>query len=74
MFAMMTDGYVRLWRNPRSVGYGPERFQGEAPLALILHGGDARPPGPGFHLALAAPGVVPLPVEIEVAVLSPRPA
>ncbi len=53
--ALAPLGYVRLWRTTRSVGYGPERFQGEAPLALILHGADARPPGPGFHLALAAP-------------------
>lgn len=46
-------GYVRLFRTARSVGYGPEGFT-EAPLAFIQHGDDARAPGPGFHLALAA--------------------
>lgn len=52
--ALAPLGYVRLWRNARSIGYGPDGFQGEAPLALILHGEGARPPGPGFHLALTA--------------------
>lgn len=47
-------GLVRLWRTARAVGYGPPGFTGEAPLALIEHGADARPPGAGFHLALAA--------------------
>ena len=53
--ALAPLGYVRLWRTARAVGYGPLGFQGEAPLALIQHGADARPPGAGFHLALAAP-------------------
>ncbi len=48
-------GYVRLWRHPRAVGYGPEGFQGEAPFAILASGADARPPGRGFHLAFAAP-------------------
>jgi catechol 2,3-dioxygenase-like lactoylglutathione lyase family enzyme len=48
-------GYVRLFRTARGVGYGPEGFTGETPLALIQHGADARAPGPGFHLAFAAP-------------------
>jgi catechol 2,3-dioxygenase-like lactoylglutathione lyase family enzyme len=47
-------GQVRLWRTARAAGYGPEGFTGEAPLAVIQHGADARAPGPGFHLALAA--------------------
>ena len=46
-------GYVRLFRTARAVGYGPEGFT-EAPLAFILHGADARAPGPGFHLAFVA--------------------
>jgi catechol 2,3-dioxygenase-like lactoylglutathione lyase family enzyme len=53
--ALAPLGHVRLWRNARSVGYGPEGFRGEAPLAVLAAGPDARPPGPGFHLALAAP-------------------
>jgi len=48
-------GYVRLSRSARSACYGPEGFTGEAPFALLLHGADARAPGPGFHLAFAAP-------------------
>ena len=47
-------GYVELWRTKRSVGYGPPGFVGEAPLAIIEWGSEARPPGPGFHLAFAA--------------------
>lgn len=48
-------GYVCLWRKGRAVGYGPPGFDGEAPFAIIQHGADAKPPGPGFHLAFAAP-------------------
>nr|WP_156339035.1 VOC family protein [Chondromyces crocatus] len=48
-------GYVRLWRSTRGIGYGPAGFVGEAPLALVQTGAEARAPGPGFHLALAAP-------------------
>ncbi|MCC6876301.1 MAG: VOC family protein [Sandaracinaceae bacterium] len=47
-------GIVRLWRAQRAVGYGPQGWRGEAPFALVVHGPDARPPGPGFHLAFAA--------------------
>jgi catechol 2,3-dioxygenase-like lactoylglutathione lyase family enzyme len=47
-------GYVRLWRNARSAGYGPEGFVGEAPFAIIAWGADAKAPGPGFHLSFAA--------------------
>ena len=53
--ALESLGLVRLWRTARAVGYGPPGFAGEAPLALIAHGVDARPPGAGFHLALTAP-------------------
>lgn len=48
-------GYVRLFENYRSVGYGPEGFEGEAPLAVLGSGEEARAPGLGFHLAFAAP-------------------
>ena len=48
-------GYVRLFKMYRAIGYGPPGFTGEPPLAFLLHGAEARPPGPGFHLALAAP-------------------
>jgi catechol 2,3-dioxygenase-like lactoylglutathione lyase family enzyme len=47
-------GYVRLSANARSVCYGPPGFKGEAPFAIIERGEDAKPPGPGFHLAFAA--------------------
>jgi catechol 2,3-dioxygenase-like lactoylglutathione lyase family enzyme len=30
-------------------------FTGEAPFGILSGGPDARPPGPGFHLAFAAP-------------------
>jgi catechol 2,3-dioxygenase-like lactoylglutathione lyase family enzyme len=48
-------GYVRLFRHPRAVGYGPEGFVGEAPFAIVHGGAEARTPGKGFHLAFAAP-------------------
>ena len=46
-------GYVRVWSNATAVGYGPPG--GQDLLALRLAGAEARAPGPGFHLALAAP-------------------
>lgn len=52
-------GYGRVWEdiddnNPDSaVGYGLE--PGKDLLALKQRGNAARPPGPGFHLAFAAP-------------------
>jgi catechol 2,3-dioxygenase-like lactoylglutathione lyase family enzyme len=48
-------GYVRLFRNARGVGYGPRGFEGEAPFAIVASGPAARPPGPDFHVAFAAP-------------------
>ncbi len=54
--AVMTAlGHVRLSENYRHVAYGPEGFTGEAPFAILDGGSEARPPGPGFHLAFAAP-------------------
>ncbi len=52
--ALPALGYVCLWRKERAIGYGPQGFEGEAPLAIIQHGPDARPPGAGFHLAFTA--------------------
>ena len=48
-------GYVRSAQNWRSACYGPPAFTGEAPFAIIAHGDDARPSGPGCHVAFAAP-------------------
>lgn len=48
-------GLVRIGGNRRSALYGPEGFEGEAPFAIIAFGDEARPPGPGFHMAFAAP-------------------
>tara|TARA_R110002020_G_scaffold34324_2_gene104466 strand:- start:2916 stop:3284 length:369 start_codon:yes stop_codon:yes gene_type:complete len=44
-------GYVRLWTGQQGLGYGPPG--GGEQLNLFLHP-DARPAGPGFHLAFAA--------------------
>ena len=46
-------GYVRLWGDDKGVGFGPPG--GNDKLALFARPGTAQPPGPGFHLALAAP-------------------
>jgi catechol 2,3-dioxygenase-like lactoylglutathione lyase family enzyme len=48
-------GYVRLWRNARSAGYGPEGYEAEAPFAIVACGLEAKPPGRGAHLAFVAP-------------------
>jgi catechol 2,3-dioxygenase-like lactoylglutathione lyase family enzyme len=50
-------GFVRLWRNERGVGYGPENPEGNEKLALFLQteGAGRLAAGPGFHLALIAP-------------------
>jgi catechol 2,3-dioxygenase-like lactoylglutathione lyase family enzyme len=47
-------GYVRLWRSARSVGYGPEGYEAEAPFAIVAAGPDTKPPGRGFHVAFVA--------------------
>jgi len=47
-------GYVRVWTTGnRAIGYGPPG--GEDKLALFHEPGAVTPPGPGFHLAFAAP-------------------
>jgi catechol 2,3-dioxygenase-like lactoylglutathione lyase family enzyme len=45
-------GYVRVWSSPKGVGYGSPG--GGDKLALFARPGEARPPGPGFHLAIDA--------------------
>jgi catechol 2,3-dioxygenase-like lactoylglutathione lyase family enzyme len=47
-------GYVRVWSEPRAAGYGLPG--GEDVFALKLRGKPWSAPGPGFHLAFAAPG------------------
>lgn len=57
--ALAPLGYVRVWEDIRpgepdqAVGYGLPG--GGDKLALKDQGAAARPPGPGFHLAFAAP-------------------
>jgi len=53
--ALAPLGHVRLWRSARGVGYGPAGFQGEAPLAIVELGPEAKPPGRGLHVAFVAP-------------------
>ena len=50
--ALASLGWVRLWDAPQGLGYGPPG--GGEKLNLFPHP-DARPPGPGFHLAFDAP-------------------
>lgn len=47
-------GYVRLFANPRGVGYGTPGAKDEA-FAILAAGGEARSPGAGCHVAFAAP-------------------
>ena len=57
--ALAPLGYVRVWSDLRpgepgeAVGYGPAG--GGDKLALKAHGDATRAPGPGFHIAFAAP-------------------
>lgn len=47
-------GVIRLWDSPTGAGYGPPGGQDQ--LALFPHPNAERlAPGPGFHLAFAAP-------------------
>lgn len=45
-------GYVRLWTGEKGLGYGSP---GGGEKLNIFAETDAKPPGPGFHLAFAAP-------------------
>lgn len=51
--ALACLGYVRVWEDRTAVGYG--KTGGGDKLALKLRGREAQAPGPGFHLAFAAP-------------------
>ncbi|MBM3532515.1 MAG: VOC family protein [Alphaproteobacteria bacterium] len=51
--ALKPIGFVRVWSNERGVGFGPPG-KGDK-LALFARPGEARSPGPGFHLAFDAP-------------------
>ncbi len=51
--ALRPLGYVRAWTDKTAIGYGVE--SGEDKFAIKLRGEDAAAPGPGFHLAFAAP-------------------
>jgi catechol 2,3-dioxygenase-like lactoylglutathione lyase family enzyme len=46
-------GYARVWGTDSAAGFGPAG--GNDKLALFARPADAAPPGPGFHLAFAAP-------------------
>ncbi|MDP3759476.1 MAG: VOC family protein [Ramlibacter sp.] len=46
-------GYVRAWTDETAIGYGEPG--GGDKLAIKQRGADALAPGPGFHVALAAP-------------------
>jgi catechol 2,3-dioxygenase-like lactoylglutathione lyase family enzyme len=50
---LMPLGCVRAWTEASGIGFG-EPGQGDK-LALFAKGKEARPPGPGFHLAFNAP-------------------
>ena len=49
---MAPIGWVRVWREPDGLGYGPAG--GDDKLAIFLRP-DTHPPGPGFHLCFNAP-------------------
>jgi catechol 2,3-dioxygenase-like lactoylglutathione lyase family enzyme len=47
-------GYVRLFTNQRSIGYGAPGAKDES-LAILAAGERASPPGEGWHVAFKAP-------------------
>ena len=51
--ALSALGYVRVWADSTAVGYGYPG--GEDKLAIKLRRNGVVAPGPGFHLAFAAP-------------------
>ena len=51
--ALLPLGYVRCWTAEEGVEYGPRG--GGGALTLFAMGARTASPGPGFHLALAAP-------------------
>ena len=46
-------GYVRVWANAAAIGYG--RPGGGDKFAIKMRSSEVTVPGPGFHLAFAAP-------------------
>jgi catechol 2,3-dioxygenase-like lactoylglutathione lyase family enzyme len=46
-------GYVRVWSNAAAIGYGPPG--GGDKFAIKMRSNEVTVPGPGFHLAFAAP-------------------
>jgi catechol 2,3-dioxygenase-like lactoylglutathione lyase family enzyme len=46
-------GYVRVWTHAIAIGYGPAG--GGDKFAIKARGNEIEVPGPGFHLAFAAP-------------------
>jgi catechol 2,3-dioxygenase-like lactoylglutathione lyase family enzyme len=46
-------GYVRVWSNATAIGYG--LAGGGDKFAIKMRGNEVTVPGPGFHLAFAAP-------------------
>ncbi len=51
--ALAPLGFVRVWTSDDGIGYGEPG--GGDKLALFSRPGEARAPGPGFHLAFNAP-------------------
>ena len=51
---MQALGYARVYTGDRAVGYGAPGSDADR-LLLVLQPEGATPPGPGFHLAFAAP-------------------
>ena len=51
--ALSALGYVRVWEDETAIGYGAAGAGDK--LAIKLQKSGALAPGPGFHLALAAP-------------------
>jgi catechol 2,3-dioxygenase-like lactoylglutathione lyase family enzyme len=49
-------GLTRVWTNPNAAGYGPPG--GGDLLALKKQSSPVKPPGPGFHLAFNARGML----------------
>lgn len=50
--ALAPFGWARIWDSDKGLGYGPP---GGPEKINLFRFADARPPGPGFHLAFAAP-------------------
>jgi catechol 2,3-dioxygenase-like lactoylglutathione lyase family enzyme len=51
--ALSALGYARVWTDTIAAGYGPTG--GGDKFAIKLHSGEVPVPGPGFHVAFAAP-------------------